>query len=64
MRWHAARTIGEESNRPAQRVEGEPLVNHVEVDRAYREWLKRRGLPATDSWFAKKTRKRYEPAAS
>lgn len=59
MRWHAARTLDEESSRPLQREPGEALIKTGEVARAYREWLARRGLSADEGWFLKNKRKRH-----
>lgn len=60
MRWHAARSMEEESSRPIQREPGEGLIKTADVTRAYNEWLKKRGFAAGESWFKKNRRKKDE----
>lgn len=50
MRNSAARTIQEESNRPAESAVGYNEVNIPEFNIAYKAWLKRRGLKETPQW--------------
>lgn len=60
MRNSAARTIQEESNRPAEGTPGYNEINMSEFNNAYKAWLKRRGLKETPQWkhnmFGKKTK--------
>jgi hypothetical protein len=58
MRRDAARSIEEESHWPASREAGEVQINHATVDRAYRDWMARRGLQPVEGWFTRGKKRR------